>query len=309
MSCYHPLTAYRAPPGTQFSTPKGLSSITFNRSSLSMEGVTEISLPCGKCIGCRLDYSRQWAMRICHEQYFSEKSCFVTLTYDDDHLPEGRTLVKKDLQDFFKRLRRSFRDSDIRYFACGEYGGKTQRPHYHVAFFGIDFSDDRKFYKFSGVQKNALYISKALEKCWKNGFAPIGTLSFDSAAYVSRYILKKVTGKIADEYYQGRLPEFVLMSRKPGLGHDWYDRFGEQAMLLDSVILKSGLKAKPPRYYEKLFNLEHHNELSAIKERRIAKIADKVKSGEYSPDRLSAKENVTRYVIDNFLKRNVENVV
>lgn len=148
-----------------------------------------MKIPCGKCPGCKLEQSRQWAVRCLHEKRLHTESCFVTLTYDDAHLPPGNTLVKADLQNFLKRLRHDT-GPGLRFFACGEYGSKTLRPHYHLLLLNSDFAD-KKLIK-SGSAYN-LYGSARLSKLWPFGHHALGDVTFESAAYVARYCMKKKT--------------------------------------------------------------------------------------------------------------------
>lgn len=190
MQCTSPLNAYINP-------FKQGEKVVFVPPSVS-SSYKPIRLPCGQCTFCRLEQSRQWAVRIMKEAKCHDQNSFLTLTYDDDHLPEHRSLNKKDLTLFFKRLRKSLSPKKIRYYAVGEYGDKTQRPHYHVILFGHDFSDDRKLYK---QRENPLYESKTLSDAWPLGFANFGDVTFESAAYCARYCLKKVNQKDVDYDY------------------------------------------------------------------------------------------------------------
>jgi len=223
-----------------------------------------ITVPCGQCVGCRLERSRQWAMRCLHEKQLHRHNCFVTLTYDNDHLPEGGSLVKRDLQLFMKRLRERF-GAGIRFYACGEYGDETSRPHYHALLFNHDFSD-RKLVRES-KSKNSLFSSKECDLVWGQGNAIIGDVTFDSAAYVARYIMKKITGDDAAEHYSrvspdGRvysvLPEFTVMSRRPGIGLGWFEKYGSHVYELDSVVI-NGREVRPPRYYDTKFEVSADN--------------------------------------------------
>ncbi|WNK14301.1 MAG: replication initiator protein [Microvirus sp.] len=249
MACFAPLRAWVCTDG----------SIVFVELKRS-DTVRRLDLPCGQCVGCRLERSRQWAMRCVHEASLYERNCFVTLTYDDEHLPSGSTLVYRDFQLFMKRLRKEFPrmpDDGIRFFMCGEYGEDTQRPHYHVCLFNFDF-DDRLYFKLSGAGKK-LYRSAMLERLWPLGYAGIGTLNFESAAYCARYILKKVTGDLAGAHYcnvdvdtgvcSWREPEFCHMSLKPGIGKRWLDAF-ESDVFPDGECVVRGVACKSPRYYD-----------------------------------------------------------
>lgn len=249
MPCFHPLRGYRA----RVVGPSGKRSVVFN----PRHGFHDmpVDLPCGQCIGCRLERSRQWAMRCVHEASLYDASCFVTLTYDDEHLPEFGSLRKRDFQLFMKRLRKEFSDERIRFFHCGEYGGVTARPHYHALLFGFDFPDKVVWTTRSGLP---VWRSSILERLWPVGLSEIGSVTFESAAYVARYIVKKVTGEAAEDHYLGceadtgevgrREAEYVTMSRRPGIAREWFERFGSEVFPADSVVMR-GKEMKPPRYY------------------------------------------------------------
>lgn len=190
----------------------------------------DINIPCGHCIGCRLDKSRQWADRMMIELDHSKTAVFLTLTYAPEHVPVASvlddgtvlyTLDKRDVQLFIKRLRRHFDGREIRYYLAGEYGDKTHRPHYHAIVFGLDLSD---FPGLRVVGSNSfgqfLYTSPLLEDKWSLGNVAIASVSWQTCAYVARYCTKKVTGKASADVYDkfNVLPEFSLMSRRPGIG-------------------------------------------------------------------------------------------
>ena len=244
MPCHNPITAYRS----RITNPSGRRSLVFNKN----EGYNdlEIFVPCGQCIGCKLDRSLEWATRISHEASLHSKSSFVTLTYEDRHLPPHNSLRKKDVQDFMKRLR-FFSDHPLRYYLCGEYGSETLRPHYHICLFGEDFSSDRVRYKTTpdGFQ---LWNSPSLCERWGFGHCVIGDLTFETAAYTARYVTKKINGAKAPEHYGLREPEFSLMSRRPGIGDDWLKK--------NIVDLENGLcwsstgLTKTPKFYQKKIN-------------------------------------------------------
>lgn len=154
-----------------------------------------------------------WVHRLVLEEMVSDKSCFVTLTYADDALPENKTLVPSDAQLFFKRLRKALPGRRIRYFMCGEYGARTDRPHYHAAIFGLDVSE-----------------SEVVQKAWPVGFIYMGELNIHSARYICRYAVKGWTFKQA-KVLNGRHPEFMRCSRRPGIG----------VGALDDVVSKVGM--------------------------------------------------------------------
>jgi len=253
----------------------------------------EHAVPCGRCIGCRLERSRQWAVRCVNEANLHEHNAFITLTYRDDALPVSLggggnpTLLPRDLQLFFKRLRKHY-GTGIKYFACGEYGSKTLRPHYHACVFNLNFSDKIP-YKKTG--QNILYTSKVLDKIWSHGNCIIGDLTFDSAAYVARYCVEKLNGPAAIYYDEQAIePEFVRMSLKPAIGKAHFDKFSSDIYPIDSCIINS-LNSKPSRYYDKLLKISNPNLYNSVKISRINK-SNQISIYEKMPKRLSVKERI-----------------
>ena len=176
-----------------------------------------IEIPCGKCMECRLSYSKQWANRMMLEAQDHSSSYFLTLTYDDDHVHSNEfgllTLYKKDIQDFFKRLRRRIEPDTIRFFACGEYGEHTFRPHYHAIVFGLTLDDLEPFGFSSGYP---VYTSEFISSIWKNGHVLVSSVSWDTCAYTARYVVKKANHYTNDYFHSMHVdPEFCLMSRRP----------------------------------------------------------------------------------------------
>lgn len=262
MPCYHPITAYRA----RNSNPSGKYSLVFHLPrSYKAE---EVKIPCGQCIGCRLERSRVWAMRCVHESQLHQDNCFLTLTYDSSRLESfGRdyTLVPGDFVNFMKRLRKQYVDQKIRFFHCGEYGAVGQRPHHHAIIFGFDFADKRLLSVNHGQR---IYRSPTLERLWPYGYSSIGSVTFESCAYVARYIMKKQTGDKAEQYYDGRVPEYVTMSRRPGIAGDWIRQYKDDVYNYDHVVLPGGIKCRPAKYYDRIFDEIDHSKLEKIKEKR-----------------------------------------
>lgn len=273
MPCYHPLQVKVSVSETGKKQIDFSSSESYDARLAFEAGQTLpsnfMSLPCGQCMGCRLEKSRQWALRCMHEASLHEDNCFLTLTYSDDFLPADGSLHKSHFQLFFKRLRRSYEAVRIRYFMCGEYGENFGRPHYHACIFGFDFPDKSVFKRGQHV----LYTSDILNRLWGMGHCTIGDLSFESAAYVARYCTKKVTGTRAKEHYAGRQPEYATMSLKPGIGADWYERWKRDCFPSDYLIV-NGHKCKPPRYYDKRLERENPALYEEIKLRRQALAED-----------------------------------
>lgn len=258
-----------------------------------------VTIPCGRCIGCRLERSRQWALRCVHEASLYDHNSFVTLTYDDKHLPTDGSLRKDHFQKFMKRLRRSREGTSIRYYMCGEYGedldqpSKLGRPHYHACLFGIDFNDKELINVRNEVK---LYTSEELSRIWGKGFVTVGDLTFESAAYTARYIAKKIIGEKQDFHYYklnyqtGELvpviPEYNDMSRRPGVAAEWYEQFKKDTDK-DYVTLR-GTRMGIPRYYDKLLEKENPEHLETKKAKR--KLEAWKHFDDNSPSRLLVKE-------------------
>lgn len=233
-----------------------------------------VTVKCGQCIGCRVDRTESWAIRIMHESVMHEASCFLTLTYDDENLPSDGSLRVRDWQLFAKRLRK--RVGRFRFFHAGEYGEKTLRPHYHAALFGVDFSDDRKLYKRG---RYPLWNSPSLEDCWGLGHAVIGSLTPDSARYIAKYCCKKVNGFAKEEHYTridpdtGEVfsvcPEYATMSRNKGIGHEFYERFGGD-LRRDDFVPVDGRRKKLPKFYDERWKALDEDGLRRAKRRREA---------------------------------------
>jgi len=228
-------------------------------------------LPCGTCIACGLTHARNWALRCDHEASLHEKNDFLTLTYDDDHLPPGGSLVQSHVQKFFRRLRKSFPDSSPRYFYCGEYGDKLGRPHYHILLFNFSFTDKRPL---CGEGEKTLYSSATLDSLWGHGFCSIGSVTFESASYVARYCLKKVRGVEASRHYLGKAPEYTRMSRRPGIGNAWLHQF-KNDVYPSSQVVRNGVPYPPPRYYDSLFEKGSPMMMELIKAARVRRAVER----------------------------------
>lgn len=234
-----------------------------------------------------------------------DANCVLSLTYDDEHLPVDGSLVRDEVPKFVRALRK--RGVRTRYFQSGEYGDEGLRPHYHACLFGYDFPD-----KSVGPPSRsgaAQYFSPELDKVWGKGRASIGDLTFESAAYVARYVCKKVTGSRAAEHYErvnpldGELvavePEFATMSNRPGIGATWFDKYGAEVYPHDEVIVR-GRRAKPPRYYDRRLS---EGDLAPIKSARVAKSIGKLSDN--STARLSVREVCVKSRL-NLFPRGVE---
>lgn len=179
-----------------------------------------IPFPCGQCLACRINKRRMWTLRLLLEFFQHDKASFVTLTYADENIPVSETgnpvLDKRDIQLFFKRLRKKFGEG-VRYYVAGEYGPKTRRPHYHAIVFGVapDELDPDWFYfgGKSGPYQPGFCRDSPLYQIWQLGIVHLGEVTRESIQYVAGYVTKKITRK-----NDGLVPEFALMSRRPGLG-------------------------------------------------------------------------------------------
>lgn len=293
MTCFHPLQAWRK--AGAYNPKTGKWPLTFKREE--GHGIDSVSVPCGQCIGCRLERSREWAIRCVHEASLYNENCFVTLTYNDQSYPSDGSLNKRDVQLFLKRLRKHFDEDRIRYFQCGEYGELLNRPHHHMLIFGFDFPD-KTFWKMS--HGFPLYRSESLERLWPLGYSNIGGVTFESAAYVARYIVKKITGDNAKEHYQGRSSEYVTMSRRPGIARAWTEKYLNDVYPEDYVIIRNGLKCRPPRYYDNIFDVVNPEKMEEIKNKRIKQI--KLRKEDYTLDRLSVKEKIQQLKAEKLVR-------
>ena len=295
MACYHPLQAYRSQEGRNPLTGKW--PITFD----IYKGYSDLpmTIPCGQCIGCRLEKSRQWAIRCVHEATLYKNNSWITLTYNNESL-KSNSLNKRDYQLFMKRLRKRF-GNNIRYFQCGEYGELEKRPHYHAILFNHDF-DDKQFFKKTPTGY-PLYTSKELQKLWPYGYSAIGGVTFETTAYTARYALKKVTGVPAENHYNGRLPEYITMSRRPGIAREWYNQFKTDVYPHDYLVIRDGLKCKPPKYYDNLFDIQYPDQMQKIKSKRKKQLDQHSENN--TPERLEIREYI-QYLKADKLKRPLE---
>lgn len=286
MVCFFPMKAYR---GREGGHAKGM---TFSPQKSVGSGYLH-TLPCGICLGCKMDRAEGWAIRSAHEARMcadhapgNPGSVFLTLTFDPEHLPRDNSVSLERLQVFVRALRyRLERDGvviRVRYYAAAEYGELRGRAHYHLLLFGFRFPDRTHW---TTVRGHRLYKSELLSLAWPYGNALIGDVTYKSARYVAGYVSKKVGGpKAADHYHRQSPvdgewydvePEFSVMSKKPGLGKSWFEMFKSDVFPSDQVII-DGHPRKPPRYYEQMLSDE---ELEPVKRKRrrdaLAKAADR----------------------------------
>lgn len=297
MPCFSPLLAWQT----------GGGDIVFVE-RLGKDVRRELSLPCGQCIGCRLERSRQWAMRCMHEASLQKRNAFVTLTYDEGNVPRGGSLDYKEFQRFMKRLRKEFAPTRARFYMCGEYGGQFGRPHFHACLFGVEF-DDKKYWS-TLPSGSKIYRSEQLERLWPHGFSSVGDVTFESAAYIARYCVQKITGNRADAHYLAhteigpvrRVPEFNKMSLKPGVGAGFYEKWRSDMYPHDYVIV-NGKEMKPPKYYDKLFQAQNPDAFDEMQYQREKEGRSRYMDN--TPERLKVKAEVTE-ARASFLKRGME---
>lgn len=232
MPCRSPLEGYKTPDGK----------IKFGDRPSTLGRFGFITFRCGVCRDCRLYRAREWAIRAYHEGQLHQESCFVDLTFAEEPL----SISKRDLQLFFKRLRKSLPGVKLRYFAVGEYGEKLGRPHYHVCIFGWD--DPKKYPLMRSKKGTLLYRSPHLETVWTAGFVTVSALTSEAAGYAARYTMKKINGDRAEEHYGDKTPEFNVCSN--GLGKGWIEKYWKDVARNDHVIYK-GKECPVPRYYAK----------------------------------------------------------
>lgn len=248
MACFQPNYASQDSDGVVTLKPDKLS-------ALALDG-TYMEVPCGQCSSCRARRARDWAIRCVHESEMHRrkvgrgsvtKGCFITLTYNDQELPHDGNLDVTHWQNFAKKLRRDV--GRFRFLHCGEYGGRTGRPHYHACLFGIDFVEDRTVWRDDG--DHTIYRSRTLEDTWGRGFCTIGPLNYQTARYTAGYVVKKLRANHREHFDVTAKPEYVTMSRRPGLGRTWFERYWRDVYPKDEVTL-GGKTFKPPRFYDQL---------------------------------------------------------
>lgn len=342
MACFHPLKAF--PIGKTNSGKVKYKIVSYGTHHLEMRSdvwypissdfvspyaqhvvLNCIEIPCGKCIGCRLEYSRQWANRCMLELQYHDSAYFVTLTYDDFHVPvsyypdpetgealPSLTLRKRDFQLFMKRLRKAHPDDNIRFFMSGEYGSETFRPHYHAIIFGLHLNDLKPYKR--GPNGFTYYMSPSLQLVWSVppvckgsitpltstliqfygsdifsaagrepiGMAVLSEVTWETCAYTARYVMKKLSGAESELYSDLSLEvPFSLMSRKPGIARQWYDEHPDyhDYEYINISTPTGGRKFRPPKYYDRLYDIECPEESAKLREvrRRQAKAARELK--------------------------------
>lgn len=293
MPCFKPVKAWY---GNKLAS--GKREIVF--SSGYAQSCLSLALPCGTCVGCRLERARQWAMRCMDEASLYKDNSFITLTFRPEVLAQrGPGLDVRDFQLFMKRLRKFTGGQMIRYFHCGEYGSNFFRPHYHALLFNMGFPD-RVYLKHSKAGY-PVYRSPSLEANWPHGFSSTTDVTWGSASYVARYHMKKVGTVVSDNHFvhprTGEMlhPEYVTMSRGShsrgtgGLGKGWYEKYKSDVYPRDARVIK-GVDTKPAKYYDSLYEAEDPEGFSSMKLDRMVN-ASALRS-DNTEERLLVKEKV-----------------
>lgn len=292
MPCRSPLQAYHKAGG----------GITFSRKE-TFGPAWAYAVSCGMCRDCRIRRKREWAVRCYHEASLHAKNCWVNPTYALDPI----TVNRRDYQIFFKNLRNhGFR---FRYFGCAEYGSKLSRPHGHICLFGMDFIEDQ--YPWKKIDGRLYYRSPTLEKCWIHGHCLVTTLSGTNAGYTAGYVQKKINGDKAEDHYTRTIgdqviqvaPEFGMMSRRPGLGEKWIEKYYKETYPADFVVF-NGKEVATPRYYDKWLKAKHPDLWVEVLAKRLQKINEAPKQTQKE----MAMQAHARDVNNNFHnRRNYEN--
>lgn len=220
-------------------------------------------------------------MRCVHEASLHSENTFLTLTYGEESLPPGGSLDRQAFPLFMKRLRRAIEPRKVRYFHVGEYGSRTERPHYHALLFGFEAPDRKLFTVRRGYP---VYTSEMVSELWPAGLHELGNVTPASAGYVAKYVRKRLTGKWAQLAYGDREPEYATMSRNPGIGAGWIERYKDEVYACDSVRV-GGVAVKPPRFYDSRVAEE------VLEEIKFARWASRNREEE-TPERLSVREVV-----------------
>lgn len=295
MPCYNPLRVYRLP----FGPDKG--SVTLKRPwppEDDKEGWNVFWVGCGKCVGCRLERARFWAVRCMLERKCHEVACFVTLTYDNEHMPHDGNLDKVALRNFWKRLREKLSPVRIRYFAAGEYGSKTYRPHYHAIIFGWSPLDLERIGRSS--LGDYYYTSRILADVWQNGQVVVGECTYQSCGYVARYCLKGWSKE--NTMLGGRVRPFVVMSRSPGIGGKYYDDYKRSLAGNDTVVV-DGRRSILPRFFVEKIKVDYPELYAILHDRRLRNALNRPSD---SPERLAAREEYRKLKVAK-LERGYDN--
>ncbi|WNK14760.1 MAG: replication initiator protein [Microvirus sp.] len=292
MACTRPIGGYRYPGGEIKLRPDG-----------AWSELAEVQ--CGQCADCRIEKGRQWAIRCQHEAQMHQANAFITLTYDEEHIPADHSLDVREWQLFAKKLRNEL--GPFRFMHVGEYGELEQRPHYHALIFGQAFDGDRECVRVDPGNGRRYYQSKTLERLWGKGFHDLQELAPESVSYVCKYALKKVLGTSdeAEELRRQRYervdaetgetwmvkPEYATMSRRPGIGTTWFDKYASDLFPGDFVVI-NGKKAPVPKFY--LDKQEEKDPEMVMRLKAKRKKSAAARAADNTPERRKVKEALTK---------------
>lgn len=298
MKCYHPIKAFRTSSGVVFSE--------LGRYDI----LGDIEIRCGQCVGCRERRASDWTLRVMHEASMWDENCFVTLTYGRDKLPADGSLCHRDFQLFMKRVRKHFRKK-VRFYMCGEYGEENGRAHYHACLFNVDFRSDR-VPSGKSASGEIFYHSPLLERLWTHGRVSVQDLTRETAGYCARYIMKKQLGQMSEAQRAAyvtedgviRPREYAAMSLKPGIGFEWFKKFGDSDVYRQDFVIADGSKRPPPKYYDKLLRRSGNVALDHIQFAREKRARSRPE--ENSPARLAAQETVHKARVRSLTRGNCD---
>lgn len=293
MPCYNPIYAYRSKDGPNPKT--GSWPIVFNpKMGTPALNHQKLCIPCGICIGCKMDRAYQWTQRCTHEAQMHKKNSFITLTYDNNSIDDSYSLNREDFPAFMKRLRDRLKPLRISFFQCGEYGENLQRPHHHAIIFGYDFPD--RNLKYTNKNGDIIYGSKILREAWGHGNVSCGDVCIKSIAYVCGYVLQKQYGADAKGHYDDRVAPYNTMSRRPAIGQRWIDAYSGDVYGYDRIVTEDNKFLQPPKFYDKWLEKRDPDRLKQIKAERRDKAQA---SPDYDKwDRLKTKEQIIKMSID-----------
>ncbi len=280
MACNDPLVGWKS----KDKTARGKRAVTFDIHQACID--LPVNIRCGQCHGCRNDKAIEWAIRCSHEAQLHDENSFLTLTYEEEPKTKSGvpTLRPRDFELFMKRLRKQTKNK-IKFFQCGEYGS-LGRPHHHCLLFNRGFSD-RYLWRKEGDYN--IYRSEELEKLWQQGHSEIGSVTFQSAGYVAGYTIKGAENTRQQSWTPGgtttRIPEYRTMSRRPGIGKTWLEKYINDVYPMDEVITNNGNKLRPPQYYDQQLEKQNPQLLQELKIQRRAKL---------TPEKLSGLNNTAR---------------
>lgn len=299
MTCFKPLKCFKSAEVN----PSGKRSLVFNPLK-ALNSALPLHISCGLCVGCRLARTNAWSVRLQHETLFHDSSCAVTLTFRDDNYPLDGSFTKAMAQKFMERLRNSQKAEGlgkVRFYLSTEYAPITGRAHAHAIVYGEDFSQDRMFYKMA-KNKTPLWKSERLHEIWPHGDCVIGTVTMGTCKYVAGYIIGKKIGPPADEHYTrphpltGELvkvePEFSLMSRRPGIGAAYVEKYGDQLVGGDDFVVIDDQKLPVPSYYSRRIERKAASVAERIRRKRKLAAAQPKAKAERTPERLAVREEV-----------------